>query len=322
MHNQNKILRVFQLINLLKTEPPKSMKYIAEVLDSTERTLYRYFNLLEELGFDLRRDEFNRIFIHTNQVEGDVAFTRDEIVFLKKLLQSSGKNVKIKDSILSKLLINSDVQIGTKLALHAHLGKIVDTISNGMESKRQVILRKYHSFNSNSISDRTVEPIAFTENYRSLIAFEVATKKNKIYNIDRITSVEVTRHPFRNAKHHRVDDMDVFGFIRNDKEFDIELHMSMRAAMLMKEEFPMTIECIRLVDSKGFYTFKASVYDLKPVARFILGLSQEINIIKGHELIDYLNQQMSSVFTFKALDNRATKPATRIPREPIRRGSK
>jgi proteasome accessory factor C len=322
MHNQNKILRVFQLINLLKSDPPKSMKYVAEVLDSTERTLYRYFNLLEELGFDLRRDEHNRVYIHTDHVGADATFSRDQIFFLKKLLQSTGKNVKIKDSIISKLLVNSDVQIGTKLALQAHLGKIVDTISQGLDTKRRVILKKYHSFNSNTISDRAVEPIAFTVNYRSLIAFEIATKKNKIYNIDRITSVEVTRHPFRNGKHHRVDDMDVFGFTRGDKEFVIELHLSMRAAMLMKEEFPMTIDCIRPVEANGYYIFKATVYDLKPVARFILGLSQEINIIKGSELTDYLNLQMSSVFTHKVLDNRATKPATRIPKKSIRRGSK
>jgi len=318
MYNQNKILRVFQLINLLKTEPPKSMKQIADVLNSTERTLYRYFNLLDELGFDLRRDEFNRIYIHSDYPGTDAAFSRDEILFLKKLLQSTGKNVKIKDSIISKLLINSDVQIGTKLALHAHLGKIVDQLSQSIDSRRQVILRKYHSFNSNNISDRTVEPIAFTENYKSLIAFEIASKTNKIFNVDRITSVEITRHPFRNGKNHRIDEMDAFGFTRSDSEFSIELHLSMRAAMLMKEEFPMTLDCIRPVDSKGYYIFKATVFDLKPIARFILGLSQEVNIIKGNELKDYLKQQLNGILENKILDNRTTKPAARVPKNSIR----
>lgn len=298
------------------------MKYISEVLESTERTLYRYFNLLEELGFDLRRDEFNRIYIHTDHIGSTSAFSRDEIVFLKKLLQSAGKNVKLKDSIISKLLVNSDVHIGTKLALHAHLGKIVDLVSHGIDSKRQVILRKYHSLNSNNVSDRAVEPVAFTENYRSLIAFEIASKKNKIFNIDRITSVEITRHPFRNGKHHRIDDMDVFGFTRSDAEFPIELELSLRAAVLLKEEFPLTINSIRLVESKGYYVFKATIFDLKPVARFILGLSQEINIIKGTELSEYLTEKMSTVFTYKVLDNRATKPAARISGKAVSRGSK
>jgi predicted DNA-binding transcriptional regulator YafY len=311
MHNQNKILRVFQLINLLKTEPAKSMRHISEVLNSTERTLYRYFNLLEELGFQIHRDEQNRVFIPTDITGNQLSFSRDEIVFLKKLLQSAGRNVKIKDSILGKLLVHSDVQIGTKLALNAHLGKIVEVISQGMETKRQIILRKYHSIHTNSIADRVVEPIAFTENYSSIVAFELASKQNKIYNIDRITSVEVTKHPFRNGKHHRVEELDPFGFSRKDQEFSIELHMSMRAALLLKEEYPMTLEHIRLLEVKGYYSFKANVFDLRPLARFILGLSQEINIIQGKELIDFLDDQLKHVFTRKNLDTRPTKPAAR-----------
>jgi predicted DNA-binding transcriptional regulator YafY len=315
MHNQNKILRVFQLINLLKTEPAKSMRHISEVLNSTERTLYRYFNLLEELGFQIHRDELNRLYIRTDLIGNEVAFSRDEIIFLKKLLQSAGKNVKIKDSILSKLLVHSDIQIGTRLALNAHLGKIVDTISKGIETKRQVVLRKYHSFHSNSISDRAVEPIAFTENYQSLNGYEIASKQNKIYNIDRITSVEVTRHPFRNGKQHRVEELDAFGFARKDDEYLIELHLSMRAALLLKEEYPMTVEHIRMLESQGFYSFKAKVFDVRPVARFILGLSQEINIVQGKELIDFLDYQLKHVFTKKTLETRPTKPAARIAKK-------
>jgi proteasome accessory factor C len=311
MHNQNKILRVFQLINLLKTEPAKSMRHISEVLNSTERTLYRYFNLLEELGFQIQRDELNRLYIPSDHVGNEVAFSRDEILFLKKLLQSTGKNVKIKDSILSKLLVHSDVQIGTKLALNAHLGKIVDQISQGMETKRQVVLRKYHSFHTNSISDRLVEPIAFTENYKSLVAFELSSKQNKLYNIDRITSIEITKHPFRNGKMHRVEELDPFGFSRKDEQYSIELHLSMRAALLLKEEYPMTLDYIRLLENQGYYSFKANVFDLRPVARFILGLSQEINIIEGKELIDFLDFQLKHVFTRKNLETRSTKPAVR-----------
>jgi predicted DNA-binding transcriptional regulator YafY len=316
MHNQNKILRVFQLINLLKTEPAKSMRHISEVLDSTERTLYRYFNLLEELGFQIHRDEQNRVYIPADRINNEVAFTRDEIIFLKKLLQSTGKKVKIKDSILGKLLVHSDVQIGTKLALNAHLGKIVEAISEGIDTKRQVILRKYHSFHTNSVTDRLVEPIAFTENYSSLIAFEIGTKQNKIFNIDRITAVEITRHPFRNGKHHRVEELDPFGFTRKDEEYSIELHLSMRAALLLKEEYPMTLDHIRLLEKQGIYSFKAKVYDLRPVARFILGLSQEINIIEGNELIEFLDYQLKHVFTRKSLETRPTKPAARSAKKP------
>ena len=311
MRNQTKILRVFQLINLLKMQPPKSMGHLADVLDSTERTLYRYFNLLEELGFDLKRDELNRVFITPDTTSHEPSFSREEIVFLKKLLQSVGKKVKIKDSIMGKLLVHSDVQIGTRLALNAHLGKIVESIGRGIDTKRQVVLRKYHSIHTNSISDRIVEPIAFTENYDSLVAFEIASMQNKLYNLERITSVELTRHPFRNGKNHQVAELDPFGFSRGDHEYPIELHLSMRAALLLKEEYPRTADFIRLLESKGYYSFKAKLFDLRPIARFVLGLSQEINIVDSQELIDHLDIQLKNITKQKSLEENSKKLVSR-----------
>lgn len=67
MHNQNKILRVLQLINLLKTKPAKSIRHLAEVINSTQRTIYRYIDLLAELGFHIEKDNSNRFFIEANE---------------------------------------------------------------------------------------------------------------------------------------------------------------------------------------------------------------------------------------------------------------
>jgi len=311
MHNQNKILRVFQLINLLKSEPAKSLRHLSDVLSSTERTLYRYFNLLEELGFQLQRDEQNRVFILSDELKSEMAFSKEEIAFLKKLLNSVGKNVKIKDAILGKLLVHSDVQIGTRIILQAHLGKIVDTISDGIKTKRQIVLKKYHSFHSANVSDRLVEPISFTENFEQLVAFEVSTKQNKLFNIDRITAVELTRHPLRHTKLHRISELDAFGFAHKDAEYPVILHMTMRAALLLKEEYPASAPYIKAIDNKSYFTFKATVYDLKPVARFILGLSQEINVEGSPELVAYLNTQIKHIFSNKRLDAPLIKPSKR-----------
>jgi proteasome accessory factor C len=56
MYNQNKILRVFQLIFLLKKEPAKSLRFLSGILESTDRTVYRYLDLVKELGFELKKE--------------------------------------------------------------------------------------------------------------------------------------------------------------------------------------------------------------------------------------------------------------------------
>ena len=48
---QQKILRIFKLINLLQSTIGKPVHRLAELLQTDERTIYRYFKLLEALGF-------------------------------------------------------------------------------------------------------------------------------------------------------------------------------------------------------------------------------------------------------------------------------
>jgi hypothetical protein len=63
MFNQNRIYRLFQLINYLKARPAKSVRSIEAFLDTSERTVYRYIDLLKDLGFTIERDINNKIFI-------------------------------------------------------------------------------------------------------------------------------------------------------------------------------------------------------------------------------------------------------------------
>ena len=63
MHNQNKILRVLQMISVLKKQPAKSIRFLAGILESTDRTVYRYLDLVKELGFELQKDQNNKFLI-------------------------------------------------------------------------------------------------------------------------------------------------------------------------------------------------------------------------------------------------------------------
>lgn len=277
MLNQHKILRVLQLITLLKARPAKSLQHMGELLSSSERTVYRYLDLLEELGFVVRRDSDNRVYIEVASGDNrELVFTGEESRFLHDLLISSGKKHKLRDSVLQKLYVNSDLQVSSNLLLKAHLGKIIHAVAEAIQQKKQVMLKKYHSANSNDISNRLVEPIRFTDNYQNIVAFEVASGKNKYFNIERITEAVITRSGMKHQKLHKYSPPDVFGFSSNGKTFEIDLTLSLRAAVILKEEYPLTSPLIK--KEKRDYRFRATVYDLKPVTRFVLGFMGEIKV--------------------------------------------
>ena len=163
MYNQHKILRVFQLINLLKSKPAKSIRSLAKTLSIDNRTIYRYFDLLKELGFQVEKDTYNRFSIVSEESDEEFMFTSEESGFLKELISTAGRDNSLKDSILKKLYVNSELKIQGKQLFKAHLSKLIEQAKLAIETGKQVILKKYYSANSQNIEDRLVEPIHFTK---------------------------------------------------------------------------------------------------------------------------------------------------------------
>lgn len=289
MLNQHKILRVLQLISLLKRQPSKSIKFIAGILESTDRTVYRYLDLVKELGFDLQRDSHNRFYIVSNENNETLEFSNEEASLLKELLLSSGKKSNLKDALLRKIYLKSEIVIQGNHLLNAHLGKIVSDISKAINENKQVVLKKYQSANSNTITDRLVEPISFTDNYTSLCAFEVETAKNKYFNIERITEVEVLQKQNEFEGQHQLDTPDAFGFTAlNGLPFDIDIRLNLRAFVILKQEYPMVVPFVKQEAKTSYYRLKTSINNPKPVVRFILGLLDDVEIMGSNEFKDYL----------------------------------
>ena len=291
MYNQNKILRVLQLISLLKKEPSKSIRFLSGILESTDRTVYRYLDLIKELGFELQRDQNNRFYIINDLEEEPYSFSNEEVVLLKELLFSVGKDSKLKDSILKKIYFKSEIAIHGNHILKAYLGKIVEKSSAAIQNEKRVILKDYHSANSQKISDRLVEPITFSDNYHSLIAFEVETGENKYFNIERITDIIELNTNQEFQKKHKNNKPNIFGFSElNGEKFDIELRLTLRAYLILKEEYPLVQPYVKKEPNKETYLLKCIVNNPKAITRFILGFPNDVDVVGSEKFMEYLNK--------------------------------
>ena len=285
MFNQNRIYRVFQLINFLKAKPAKSIRSVMQFLDTSERTVYRYLDMLKDLGFKIERDSGNRIWITTNGNSDIVPFTDQEADYLEKLIKTAGKSTKIAESVLQKVRLSSELQIGANLLFKAHLGHIVEQISIAIIEGRQLLLKNYISANSQTISDRIVEPMCFTDDYQSVSAFEVKTKQNKYFNIERMTEVVVLDLKMKYEKHHEFYKPDIFGFQGKSLNKEIEIQMSMRASLVLKEEYPMSIPYIKHIPDTDRYYFMAKVQSFQAPGRFVLGFLEDVKVVGSKDFI-------------------------------------
>jgi predicted DNA-binding transcriptional regulator YafY len=291
MHNQNKILRVLQLITILKKEPAKSIRFLAGVLESTDRTVYRYLDLVKELGFELHKDHNNKFQIVGGDQYQQISFSNEEVSLLRDLVLSTGKDSKLKDSLLQKIYLQSELAIQGNHILKANLGRMVEKINYSITEKKRILLKGYHSLNTQKISDRIIEPIALTDNYNSVCGFEVETQLNKYYNLERITEVVIIDEVQEFGELHQLDEIDVFGFSeKNGLKFSVELLVSLRAYILLKEQYPKIDNHITREINAEKYRVKIDVNNPKPITRFILGLNEDIEILGSKFYIKYYDE--------------------------------
>lgn len=291
---QQKILRVFKLINLMRTNVGKTVNRLAEALETDPRTIYRYFKLLEELGFRIEKklSKFrivDRVESPTDSFYG--TFTEEESDYLAQAISQSKNKSLLKDSILKKVHARSDVQQGVKRIFNAKLGFFVDELADAVRNKKQVLLIDYYSINSNSEKDRLIEPVAFSKDYEYIHALEVESKSMKKFKLERISEVQVTHKKQLYEHLHESYEDSFFGF-SGKAQYYVKLKLSKKAYHLLIEEYPEARPYTH-TQHRQHYFFETEIVEFPGIARFILGLPGEVEVIAGEELKSYLSAQLA-----------------------------
>ena len=138
-------------------------------------------------------------------------FSVEETRLIKKLILAGTNDNPLKNSLLKKLSLNSEIDSMPRLFVKARLGKFVDQLAESIKNKTQVVLKNYHSANSNEIRDRLVEPIHFGDNYQSVVALDTQDKICKQFKLDRIGEVIEMKNKFEFEELHQKNQTDIFG---------------------------------------------------------------------------------------------------------------
>ncbi len=286
---QAKLLRLFQIIAVLKAGH-WTIRQLAERFDTSERTIYRYIRLLEEVDFLIEKDFDNRYFIITSDDDPSQSqFSVEETRLIKKLIQSSAVDNPLRNLLLKKLSLNSELDSMPRLFLKARLGKFVEQLAEAMSNKQQVVLKNYHSANSNEIRDRLVEPIHFGDNYQSIMALDTTDKVCKQFKLDRIGDVIPFNKPFAFESLHKKNQTDIFGFT-GDASTWVTLELTLRAYLLLREEYPPALPY--LTKEEDHYLFHAPVASFEGVGRFALGLLDEVKVKGPESFIAFLKDKI------------------------------
>ncbi|MEY3369269.1 MAG: hypothetical protein RI973_2424 [Bacteroidota bacterium] len=282
---QQKILRVLTLLRLLRDPFPKTVKQLSQLLECDERTLYRYRDLLSELGYTVELNERNGWYLPAAKERHAADLTTEEIHLLRTALSSLPASHPLKQSIHRKLFLKSELLPLSEELAEVRRARTVSLLQEAIHHQRVVRLCNYLSVNSDRISDRIVEPLEFNGDFSQLTAWEPSLGEIRHFKTARIPDVEL----LAGARTYQgsTPPTDLFGM--DGEPFNVKLQLSRRAYSLLAEEYPAARPYLQPVKDKRFpYRLVAEVRSPAAIGRFVLGLPGEVLVLEPSSLLDYL----------------------------------
>lgn len=281
--NEHKSLKtVLELIRLLHQPSGYMIERLAQRFGVTTRSVYRYINVLQELGFEIEKhgDRYRMILRRDAQLMMPL-FSSEETDTLRDSVLAIHDRHPLKPTLLKKLRFFSDTDfIAEIIEDHITAGHIKSLIQ-AIREKKQIWLRHYSSPNSQTTRDRLVEPIRFSSNLRYLYAYEPELKSLRQFKPERIGKTEITKHTFNQTAEHTITSIDAFGMNGQPRTF-VQLKLSQRARHLLTEEFP------EVNPLPSHEVTQLTVHGFEGIGRFVLGLPGEIEVLGPERFVGYL----------------------------------
>jgi predicted DNA-binding transcriptional regulator YafY len=283
-----KIYRIFRLIELLSSPPFLTTIQLAVRLEVTERSVRRYYPLLEKLGYLVDKDpRTHRYFIQVESGLGD-AFDGEEAAYLNDLLSQLPEDNPVRSSTLLKInkqyRLYPVMQTVQRNTHYLRLKRLQEAVKNS----KVVVLHNYEGANG-KISTRRIVVTGFTDRFRGIHAHDLEADGPRQFLLDRMGLIEITAE----------DVPQDFPFYPNDlfdwpgtTWFNVSLLLSVHAKKLLTEEYPRSRANLSMALRDGRYRVDLRVRGWNGIGRFILGLPGEVEVTAegdGEVLRAYLN---------------------------------
>lgn len=283
---------MLRLIKLMTGNTYLTVDDLARKLDTTYRSIYRYIDTFKDAGFVVQKVSSGIYqLVSVNKKVPDlnkiIYFSDEEASLLTRLIEGLDNTNTLKQNLCRKLATVYECAPVTDFIDKESNGMNVRELSNAINDHRQVILHGYKSSHSNSTTDRHVEPFAFTTNYIHVWAYDYKDGICKMFGVARIGETEILDASWEHQKEHRKKGIDLFR-MPGENTTKVVLELGQKAHNLILEEYPLSEKELKPQGDK--WILDTEVCDMKGVGRFVMGLADDIRIIEGDALKDYLRK--------------------------------
>lgn len=294
--DQPKVERLLRLMKLMTGNVNYTVNDLAERLDTSYRSIYRYIETFKDAGFVVHKldggvyklGKESRYFKDISQL---VHFTDEEAHIVNQLIEGLDDTNMLKHNLRKKLVSVYDCTSMANSIVKGENAFNINALVEAIYSRRKVVLHNYASSHTGIVDDRHVEPFGFTTNYVQVWCYEPSSGMNKLFKTSRIGSVKVLDEAWQHADKHHEGYIDIFrmtGF----KQQRVRLEIGMLARNLLLEEYPLS-ERDMVELGEGRWMLDTMVCNYLGIGRFVLGLMSDIKIVDSPEFEEYIRDEIN-----------------------------
>lgn len=295
--DQPKIERMLRLMALLSSNVEYTVDELAERLEMSRRTIYRYIDTFREAGFSV--EKVRDYVYHLTTLKAGVAdlssivyFSPEEAYIVNRLIDGLAADNSLRDGLRQKLAAIYDRTSIADVTDRPSNARKVQILTDAIREQRVVELQRYSSSRSGQTKNYRVEPFALSSNYASVWAFDLNDQTNKRFMILRIGEVAKTDEFWTMAYAHHETPIDAFR-IHGDRTYHVRVRMNNIAKNLLIEEYPLTEKDI--TPDGQLWIYEGTVRGMEGIGRFVLGLEANIEILEGEELRTFLRHHAENI---------------------------
>ncbi len=294
--DQPKLERLLRLMKLLTANTTYNVDQLAERLDMSRRTIYRYIDTFREAGFVIKKSgdciRLDKESPHFCDISQLVHFTEEEAVILKNAIENIDDTNMLKQNLKRKLYSVYDNKTLADTVVRGKNAPNIRRLIEAIEERHQAVLHGYQSAHGGEVRDRIVEPFAFTTNYVQVWCYDLEDHSNKLFKTSRIGSVELAKATWEHDGEHSEGFIDAFR-MHGGARHRVRLELGMLAYNLLCEEYPLA-ECDLKPSGRGRWTLDTEVAGMAGVGRFVVGLLDDIRIVDSPELKSYIREYIAA----------------------------
>lgn len=254
------------------------------------------FDAFRSAGFELVRDDKHRYALSADKqydsLKSLLVFSPKEEDKMNEALRNLGTQDILAEKLLKKLNRIYDVS-----KLHNTFDKNfltkMDKLEKARLDKKVVLLKDYHSTNSSTVLNRTVEAFHISAEDDIVHAFDLEKKTIRHFRISRISKLEILSTAWAHEGHHVLQATDPFR-IHNNNQVRVHLRIKVGAFNQLIELYPIARAYVKPTnEAANTYDFQCKVNEkFYGLTNFILGNYESIEaILEPESLIEHVETE-------------------------------